>query len=104
MYAIVKSGGRQYRIEENSIIEVDRLGVDEGAEIQLDVLMLSSDSGLKVGTPTLGDVKVVGKVLSHFKGEKINGFTYKPKKSTARRYGHRSHLSRVRIEKIDAGK
>jgi len=104
VYAIIKSGGKQYRVEENSIIEVDHLPVDEGAEVELDALMVSTDQGVQVGTPHLRNVKVVGKVLEHFRGEKIEGFTYKPKKNISRRYGHRQALSRVQIEKIEVGK
>ena len=104
MYAIVKTGGKQYRVEENTIIEVDRLAVEEGEEIALDALMVSGDEGVKIGTPHLKNVKVVGKVLGHFKGEKINAITYKAKKSSVRHFGHRQSLSRVRIEKIEIGK
>lgn len=105
MYAIVKAGGKQYRVEENSVIEVNKLTANEGDEVVLDeILLLSTDEGVKVGTPHVAGAKVVGKVLRQFKGEKINGYTYKPKKGSFRHYGHRQSLTEVKIEKIEVGK
>lgn len=104
MYAIIKSGGRQYRVEEDSVIEVDHLPVEEGEEVRMDVLLLGTDEGVKVGTPHVPGAQVVGKVIEHFKGEKIRGFTYKPRQNIQRRFGHRQSLSRVQIEKIEVGK
>lgn len=103
MYAIVKTGGQQFRVEEKSIIEVNKLNVEEGTEIVLDeVLVLSSDSGVQIGTPRVTGAKVTAKVMKQFKGAKINGFTYKPKKHTQRHYGHRQLLTRLSIVKIEA--
>jgi len=105
VYAIVKSGGRQIRVEEKEIIEVDHLqGHDEGSEVEFDVLLVHTDEGTKVGTPFVKDARVVGKVLEHFRGEKIEGFTYQPKKHTQRHFGHRQFLTRVEIQKIEVGK
>lgn len=103
MYAIVKTGGQQFKVEEKSIIEVNKLALEEGSEIVLDeVLVLSSDNGLQIGTPRVPGAKVTAKVLKQFKGAKIDGFTYKPKKSSSRRYGHRQQLTRLSIVKIEA--
>lgn len=105
MYAIVQAGGKQYRVEENSVIEVNKINADEGDEVVLDnVLLLSTDEGVQVGTPHVTGAKVVGKVLRQFKGEKIDGFTYKPKKTVRRHYGHRQSLTEIKIEKIEVAK
>jgi len=103
VYAIVKAGGQQYRVEENTVIEVNKLSSSEGEEIVLDeVLLISSDKGVKVGTPHVAGAKVKAKVLKQFKGPKIDAFTYKPKKHTQRHWGHRQQLTRLEITKIEA--
>lgn len=98
MYAIIKAGGKQYKVAENDIIEVNRLAASEGDEIVLnEVLLLNSDSGVKIGSPFVEGASVLGKVTRHYQGRKINGFTYKPKKNVHRRYGHRQQLTSVAI-------
>lgn len=102
MYAIVKAGGQQYRVEENTVIDVNKLPSAEGEEIVLDqVLVVGTDEGLKVGTPHVPGAKVRAKVLKQFKGDKIDGFTYKPKKRVQRHWGHRQQLTRLEITKIE---
>lgn len=104
MYAIVRTGGSQYKVEKDSVIEVNRIDGDEGAEIVLDdVLMVSGDSGIKVGSPCVAGAKVKAKVLKHFKGDKIDAYTYKPKKRQQRHWGHRQLLTRLQIIDIEAG-
>lgn len=101
MYAIIRAGGKQYRVAENDIIQVNKLDVAEGEEIVLnEVLLVSDDSGVQIGSPFVQGASVVGKVNRQYKGRKINGFTYKPKKQIHRRYGHRQLLTSVTIEKI----
>ncbi|MFQ3548349.1 MAG: 50S ribosomal protein L21 [Armatimonadota bacterium] len=101
MYAIVKAGGKQYKVAQNDIIEVNKLKADVGENIELDqVLLVNDDNGLNLGTPYVTGAKVIGKVMRQFKGKKINGFTYKPKKDYRRRYGHRQLLTAVKIEEI----
>jgi len=103
LYAIVKTGGQQYRVEENTIIEVNKLNSNEGDEIVInEVLAVGSDSDVKIGTPYVPGAKVTAKVIRQFKGQKINGFTYKPKKHTQRHWGHRQQLTRLAITKIEA--
>ena len=102
MYAIVKSGGKQYRVEEDTNIVVDHIQAEVGDEIILkDVLLLNIDGDTKVGTPHVHGARVVTKVLRQFKDEKIDGFTYKPKKNVARRYGHRQMMTELSVEKIE---
>jgi len=101
VYAIVNAGGKQFKVRKDDVIQVYRLDTDEGEQLVLDqVLMVCDDSGVKVGKPYVEGVKVEGKVLKHFKGVKIHGFTYKPKKDERRRYGHRQYLTSVKIENI----
>jgi large subunit ribosomal protein L21 len=102
VYAIVKAGGKQYKVEENSVIQVNKLQAEVGDEVVLkEVLMVNSDGDTKVGTPYVPGARVVAKVLRQFKDEKIDGFTFKPKKNVARRYGHRQMLTELSIEKIE---
>ena len=102
MYAIIRAGGKQYRVAENDIIEVNKLAIDQGGEVVLnEVLLVSDDSGVKIGSPYVVGASVVGKVTRQYKGRKIRGFTYKPKKQIHRRYGHRQLLTSVTIEKIE---
>jgi large subunit ribosomal protein L21 len=103
VYAILKTGGQQFRVEEKSIIEVNKLSEDVGTEIVIDeVLVIGADSGIKIGTPWVPGAKVTAKVLRQFKGKKIDGFTYKPKKHSQRHWGHRQLLTRIEITKIEA--
>lgn len=104
MYAIINAGGKQYKVQKDDVIEVYRLANEEGEALALNqVLLVCDDSGVKVGKPYVEGAKVEGKVLKHYKGEKIHGFTYKPKKDIRRRYGHRQYLTSVKIENISVG-
>lgn len=103
MYAIIKTGGKQYRVQEGDVVKVERLPVEAGAEVTFDeVLAVSNGEKLTVGTPNVKGATVSGSVLSHGKGEKIIIFKYKPKKSSASRKGHRQPFTEVKIEKINA--
>ena len=105
MYAIVKAGGRQYRVAQDDVISVDKLAASEGDEIVLDkVMLVSGDSGVTIGAPYVEGAAVVGKIVRQFKGPKIRGFTYKPKKDERRHYGHRQQLTSVAIKEIKVGK
>lgn len=105
MYAIVKAGGRQYRVAQDDVISVDKLAASEGDEIVLDkVMLVSGDSGITIGSPYVAGAKVVGQVVRQFKGPKIRGFTYKPKKDERRHYGHRQQLTSVAIKEIKLAK
>lgn len=103
MYAIVQAGGKQYKVTNNEVISVNRLAVPEGEEIVLDrVLLVAKDGGVQIGTPFVPGAKVIGQVVRHYKGRKIRGFTYKPKKDERRRFGHRQLLTSVVIKEIQA--
>jgi large subunit ribosomal protein L21 len=101
MFAIIRSGNKQYRVEENREIRVQRLALEPGAAFETaEVLLLEKDGDVKVGTPFVEGAKVVGKVLSQGKGRKIRVFKYKAKKNYRRRYGSREHYTAIRIEQI----
>ncbi len=101
MYAIIKSGGRQYRVAQDDVIAVNRLVGSEGEEIVIDeVLLVSDDGAVKIGAPYVEGAKVLGTVVRHYRGRKIKGFHYKPKKDERRRYGHRQELTSVAIKAI----
>ncbi len=104
MYAIIRTGGKQYRVAQNDVIDVEKLAVPEGDNVEIsEVLLVSEDNGVKIGTPYVPGAKVVGKVVRHYKGRKIRGFTYKPKKDYHRRYGHRQQLTALAIQEIKVG-
>lgn len=101
MYAIIKAGGKQYRVAPNDVIAVNRLAATEGDQIVInEVLLVSDDKGVNIGAPYVDGASVVGKITRHYKGRKIRGFTYKPKKNERKRYGHRQYLTSVIISEI----
>jgi large subunit ribosomal protein L21 len=101
MYAIIRTGGRQFRVEENQRLQVEKLDAEPGATIEVtEVLALGGDGGLRLGQPLVDGAKVTARVVRQFKGPKINGFTYKAKKHQSRRYGHRQQLTELVVESI----
>jgi large subunit ribosomal protein L21 len=101
MYAIVESGGKQYKAVPGGTIEVDRLHVAEGEQIDLDqVLLVADDDDFKVGTPTLKGATVKATVAAHFKGKKIIVFKYKSRVNYRRTQGHRQQYTRLQIDEI----
>ena len=103
MYAIIKTGGKQYRVSEGDVLSVEKLPVAEGEEVVFDqVLTVVADGDVKIGKPVLEGAKVTAKVVEHGKGEKILVFKYKAKSNYRRRQGHRQPYTEVLIEKIEA--
>lgn len=102
MYAVIATGGKQYKVETGQRLEVERLGVDEG-EVQLRPVLLV-DGGSVLSTPgELGSSSVSAKVVGAAKGPKIDGFTYKNKSNNRRRWGHRQHYTTIEITAITKG-
>lgn len=100
-YAIVESGGKQYRAVEGELIEVDRLSDEAGKEISLDrVLLVADGDRFQVGSPTVNGVEVRATVLDHISGPKVVRFKYSPKKRIRVRGGHRQQYTRLRVEFI----
>lgn len=102
MYAVVKTGGKQYRVEEGQTLDVERLG-EPGTDVRLDpVLVVDGDTVL--ATPAqLAGATVSATVIEEVKGPKINGFVYKNKSNNRKRYGHRQTLARIEITGITKG-
>jgi large subunit ribosomal protein L21 len=101
VYAIVRTGGHQYKVAPGDVIEVERLEAQPGSQVELaDVLMVSTDDGVQVGTPTVNGAKVIAKVLSQGKGDKIVVFKFKPKKRYRRKTGHRQNITMLSIKEI----
>ena len=100
-YAIVESGGKQYRAVEGDTLEVDRLPVEAGANVKLEqILLLADGENITVGTPLVKDSPVWTKVIEHFKGEKVTIFNYSPKKRIRVKTGHRQNYTRLLVEQI----
>lgn len=103
MYAVIHTGGKQYRVEEGQRLEVERLDAAAGDELTVRPVLLV-DGETVLATPTqLADVAVKVRLISETKGPKINGFTYKPKSNNRRRWGHRQHLALVEVTSITGG-
>jgi len=99
-YAIVESGGKQYRVEKGQSLLVDRLPDDEGAKVGLRAVMFRTDTDTVISPGDLDKVKVEAKVAGHERGEKIRVFTYKAKKGVRKRRGHRSELTRLEVTEV----
>jgi large subunit ribosomal protein L21 len=99
-YAIVESGGKQYRVEKGGSLLVDRLPDDEGAKVTLRPVMYRADKQILLESGQLEKVKVEAKVAEHLRGDKIRIFKYKPKKGYRRRAGHRSELTRLEVTDV----
>ena len=103
MYAIIKTGGKQYRVQEGDLITIEKLEAAADETVTFDqVLTVVNDGSVKVGTPLVNGAKVTGKVVEHGKGKKILVFKYKAKSNYSRRQGHRQPFTKVRIESINA--
>jgi len=101
MFAIIETGGKQYKVNEGDVIFVEKLEVAEGDKITFDrVLEVSDADGIKVGAPVVEGATVTANVLKNGKAKKIYVMTYKPKKNEKRKIGHRQPYTKVQIEKI----
>jgi large subunit ribosomal protein L21 len=102
MYAIVKTGGKQYRVERGQTLLVERLAVDEGGDVALEPILYRSEEAV-FDAAGLKKVKVTAKVLAHERGEKLRVFKFKPKRGYKRRNGHRQELTRIEVTDISMG-
>ncbi len=102
MYAIIQTGGKQYRVEEGQRLDVEKLDVEPGAEVVLeDVLLVGEGADVKVGTPKVADARVRATVLNHFRGPKLIVFKKKRRKNYHRKQGHRQEQTALRIDRIE---
>lgn len=103
MYAIIVTGGKQYKVSEGDVIYVEKLDVEEGAEVTFDtVLMAGEGDAVKVGTPVVEGATVVAKALKNGKGKKVVVFKMKRKKNERKKKGHRQPYTKVEITAINA--
>ena len=101
VFAIILTGGKQYKVDEGDIIFVEKLGVAEGDEVKFDkVLAVSGDNGFVAGAPYVSGASVTAKVVRNGKAKKIYVMKYKPKKNEKKKIGHRQPYTKVQIEKI----
>ena len=100
MFAIVKTGGKQYSVKENDVITVEKLDYPVGAQVKLDVLLLSDNGQVTAGNPTVAGAECVAEVVASGKGDKIVVFKYKPKKNERKKQGHRQPFTQLKILSI----
>ncbi|MCT4674363.1 MAG: 50S ribosomal protein L21 [Prolixibacteraceae bacterium] len=103
MYAIVEIAGQQFKVEKDQKVFVHRLGVEEGADVEFDkVLLIDNEGEVKVGAPSVEGAKVTAKVISHLKGDKVIVFKKKRRKGYKKKNGHRQYLTQIVISDIVA--
>ena len=101
MYAVIESGGKQYRVSPGDIIQVEKLDVTEGQSVDLNpVLMVSDDQGVRIGNPVLTGATVTAKVTGHGRGDKIRVFKMRRRKHYRKTMGHRQHYTELEITGI----
>ena len=101
MYAVIKTGGKQYRVAPDDILTVERLAGDAEQTIEFsDVLMVGEADNVKVGSPTVAGAKVVAEVVEQTRGQKVIAFKKRRRKSSRRKRGHRQDLTKVKITEI----
>ena len=101
MYAVIKTGGKQYSVKVGDVVYVEKLNAEDNSEVTFDqVLAVGEEGSVKVGAPVVEGASVVAKVVKTGKGKKITVMTYKPKKGEKRKMGHRQPYTKVQIEKI----
>jgi len=103
MYAVIETGGKQYRVQEGDVLKVEKLALEVGETVEFNrVLTVANEGELKIGRPLVEGAKVVAKVLEQAKSKKIIVFKYKAKANYRRKQGHRQPFTRIAIEKIEA--
>ena len=99
MYAIIATGGKQYKVAEGDIINVEKLGVEAGETVTFDQVLAVNNDGLKVGAD-VANATVTASVVKNGKAKKVTVFTYKPKKGEKRKMGHRQPYTKIQIEAV----
>ncbi|MBI5892417.1 MAG: 50S ribosomal protein L21 [Deltaproteobacteria bacterium] len=103
MYAVIKTGGKQYRVQEGEVLKVEKLCGDAGAEIELkDVLMVGAGDDVKVGNPVLKNAKVLAEIMGNGKAKKVIAFKKKRRKGFDKKIGHRQEFTSIKIKEIRA--
>lgn len=103
MYAIIKTGGKQYMVNEGDVLTVEKLDVESGAKVLFEeVLAVGNDGDLRVGNPVVAGAKVEATAIENGRTKKVTVFKYKPKKDYRKKQGHRQPFTKVKINKINA--
>jgi len=103
MYAVIKTGGKQYRVSEGEILKIEKLEVEPGKKITFnEVLMIADGENVQVGSPLVDKASVEAKVISQGKGKKVNILKFKRRKNSMKRQGHRQLFTEIQIGKIKA--
>jgi len=102
MYAVIQTGGKQYKVAEGEILKVEKLAGGAGDKLILDqVLMVKDDNGIRIGQPTVKDALVTVEVIEQGREKKITVYKYKKRKNYRRKQGHRQAYTKIKIEKIE---
>ena len=101
-YAVIETGGKQYRVQQGDVLDVELLAMDEGASVEFDALALSNGTELSIGTPLVDGAKVKVSVVENLRGKKIYSFKKKRRKGYRRKIGHRQELTKIKVEEISA--
>ena len=105
MYAIVETGGKQYRVEPDEIFHTEKVNAEPGAKVELEQVALVERNGkVRLGDPWIKGARVTCRVVSHGRGRKVDVFTYKAKENIKRKLGHRQSYTQLRVEKITVGR
>ena len=103
MYAVIETGGKQYRVEPGQTVVVEKLPGDEGAAIEFDrVLLVGGEGDVKIGQPVLSGARVTGQIVEHGLGDKLVVFKFRRRKNYVRKNGHRQEYTAVKIDQIKA--
>ena len=101
MYAVIRTGGKQYRVAADDVLEIEKVAGDAGATVEFDtVLMIGGDAGTKIGAPTVVGAKVTAEVVEQGRGPKVIAFKKRRRKNSRRKRGHRQDLTTVKIKSI----
>ena len=104
MYAVIRTGGKQYKVEAGEQLEVERLGLDDGSEVELAPVLVVDGETVQATPAQLDGATVTARIVGATRGPKIDGFVYKPKSNNRRRWGHRQRYSVIEITKIAPGR
>ncbi|MCX5680087.1 MAG: 50S ribosomal protein L21 [Candidatus Omnitrophica bacterium] len=105
MYAVIETGGKQYKVAKNDIILIDTINAKEGGETKISkVLLLHDGNSIHVGNPHVKGAHVLCEVVEHVRGDKVVSFKYRKRKSSKKKIGHRQELLRLKIKEIETGK
>lgn len=102
MYAVIQTGGKQYKVTEGEVLRVEKLAGQAGDKVTIDqVLMIKDDNGVRIGSPIVQDARVTAEVMEQGRGKKIVVYKYKRRKNYRRKQGHRQAFTKIKIEKIE---